>query len=451
MKKLLTLLTLTIFIGLVAAFWNIVSQGYDRQNKVILTIKKIIPSHLAREIKKTIFFIPDLKEKNRVLELQVKKFEQGLTGELFKKYFLLTEKKKKYSVKEFFLPFPRLDLRLGWAATENSRRAHYLEVIEDKVLVISGLGQTIYFNKKNLDTNMLNQQEISNNIKKFLASKNYELIGIRDLFYDDGYVYISLQHKDKNGYTINVYRAEFNLENLMFEPFFTTNEYWESYNVFSGGRLELYENNKILFSIGFSKKYEAPQNKKSFLGKIISIDKSTREYELISYGHRNPQGLEYLKDQKIIINTEHGPYGGDEMNLNFVNDVSKEKNFGWPISSHGKPYAGEEYIFEKNNWLTKTHLENGFLEPFKSYSPAIGISEVVFVKRKNINTFYVSSLRAGSIYILEVDDNFQKIINEERLFFKEQRIRDLEYDPELNAFLAIFSYTPSVAVIKYLD
>jgi hypothetical protein len=451
MKKLFVLFTLVIFIGLTVAFWSIVSQGYDRQNKIILSIKKIIPSHLSRKIKKTIFFIPDLKEKNRVLELQVKKFEQGLEGELFKTNLLSTEKKTKFSVKEFFLPFPRLDLRLGWAATENSRRAHYLEIIKDKVLVISGLGQTIYFDKKNIETKKLKQKEISNNIIKILDINNYELIGIRDLFYEDGYVYISLQHKDKNGFTINVYRAEFNLENLTFKPFFITKEYWKNYNVFSGGRLETYKKNKILFSIGFSKNYTAPQNKSSFLGKIISIDKSTKKHELISYGHRNPQGLEYLEDKKIIINTEHGPYGGDEINLNFINDNTKEKNFGWPISSLGKPYPGEEKIFKKNNWLSKTHKENGFVEPLKSYSPAIGISEVIFLKRKNINTFYVSSLRAGSIYILEMNNNFEKIINEERLFFKEQRIRDLEYDPELNAFLAIFSYTPSVAVIRYLD
>ena len=237
MKKTFILITVSIFFLLFGAFWIIVSQGYDRQNIIILTIKKVIHSHVARKIKKTIFFIPDLKEKNRVLELQVRKFEQGLEGKLFKENTLLTNKKTKFNVKEFFLPFPRLDLRLGWAATENSRRAHYLEIIDDKVLVISGLGQTIYFEKKNINSNKLNQKDIPNNINKFLESKDYDLIGIRDLFYEDKYIYISVQHKDDNGYTINVYRAEYNLDNLNFKPFFIINEYWDKYNVFSGGRL----------------------------------------------------------------------------------------------------------------------------------------------------------------------------------------------------------------------
>ena len=106
-----------------------------------------------------------------------------------------------------------------------------------------------------------------------------------------------------------------------------TNEYWKKYNVFSGGRIETYKNNKILFSIGFSSDKPAAQNKKSLLGKIISIDKNTSEYKLISIGHRNPQGLFYEKNSDIIINTEHGPKGGDEVNINFQNS-KKMANFG---------------------------------------------------------------------------------------------------------------------------
>ena len=65
----------------------------------------------------------------------------------------------------------------------------------------------------------------------------------------------------------------------------------------------------------------------------------------------------YLKEKKIIINTEHGPFGGDEINLNFTEEIEKEKNFGWPISSEGNPYPGEAHIFEKNKWLKK-HLKH---------------------------------------------------------------------------------------------
>ena len=100
--------------------------------------------------------------------------------------------------------------------------------------------------------------------------------------------------------------------------FFETKNFWKKYNVFSGGRLEKFKDDKILFSIGFAKDYKAPQDKQSFLGKIIAIDLNTNEYEIMSLGHRNPQGLYYHKDKNIIINTEHGPKGGDEINFNFL-------------------------------------------------------------------------------------------------------------------------------------
>ena len=134
MKKILIFSFTIILIISLIGFWSIASKGYDRQNKDIRAIKKIIPSHLARKIKDTIFIVPDLKEKNRVLNLQVKKYEQGLNGQLFKEEIILSNTGKKFKIKEYFLPFKRLDLRLGWAATENSKRAHYLEIIKDKVL-----------------------------------------------------------------------------------------------------------------------------------------------------------------------------------------------------------------------------------------------------------------------------------------------------------------------------
>ena len=132
-----------------------------------------------------------------------------------------------------------------------------------------------------------------------------------------------------------------------------------------------------------------------------------------------------------------------------MNNNSIEKNFGWPISSTGKPYPGERDLFKKKNWLTKTHEQNGFIAPVKSFSPAIGISELHFANKTDMKILFVSSLRAGSIYIFNFDNSLKKILKEDRLFFKEQRIRDLEYDPELGVFFVLFEYTPSIGILKY--
>jgi glucose/arabinose dehydrogenase len=334
-------------------------------------------------------------------------------------------------------------MRLGWAATENSKRAHYLEVVDDKVLVISGLGQTIFFYKQNINKKKLNQIEIKNNIKNFLKNNDYELIGIRDLFVEDDYVYISIQHKDNKGFTVNVYRARLNFKELQFKPFFITDEYWQEYNVFSGGRIEGFKDNKILFSTGYSHVKLAAQDKDSLLGKIISIDKSTKKHQLISMGHRNPQGLFYVENLNLIINTEHGPKGGDEINLNFIKE-NEIPNYGWDISSYGVEYDGTKY--------RDSHSEHGFIEPFKYYTPSIGISELVYLpSKKNLdgkNYLFVSSLRAASIYKIEINNEFSQIINEDRIFFKEERIRDIEYDEKLGVLFVLFEYTPSIGILK---
>ena len=430
------------FIGI----WSIVDEGYDKQNKTILLLKKFIPTNLSRKIRDTVFIIPNLKDRNKFLSTQVEKYEQGLEGKLFNEQEIISDNKnKKYFLKEFFLPFARLDTRLGWAATENSKRAHYLEIVEDKVIAISGLGETIYFNKKNIFSKKLNQNKILNNISEILNSYKAKLIGIRDLYIADGFVYISMQHKDTSGFTINLYRAKLNYENLKFELFFETNEYWPTYNVFSGGRIENFSDNKILFSIGFAKDYEAPQDKSSLLGKIISIDIATKKYELISYGHRNPQGLFFLENKKLVINTEHGPKGGDEINFNFLKK-NEEKNFGWPEVSYGSAYPGQEKLF-KSYTFKKTHSEMGYEEPLKYFIPAIGISELFF-NTKN-NNIYVSSLRAGSIYVYKLNQDLSKILSEDRIFFGDKRIRDLDYDSENDLFFILFEYTPSIGILKY--
>ena len=444
-KKKVIFIIIILFCLAFAGLWNVVSQGYDRQNKTIIFLKEFIPTKVSRKVRDIIFIIPNLKEQNKFLSNQVQKYEQKLNGKLFNEEIVLSKiNKKKYLLKEFFLPFPRLDLRFGYAATTNSLRAHHFAIIGDQVIVISGEGKTIYFKKNNILNDKLNQIEISNNIRDILDQNNFKLIGIKDLFVEDEKIYISLIFKNFKGFSINAYRADLNFEKLNFELFFESNEYWDRYNVFSGGRFSTYKNNKILFTIGYSNVKNAAQQLDSLLGKIISIDKLTREHEIISMGHRNPQGLFYIKDLNIIINTEHGPKGGDEININFLEN-DKIPNFGWDVSSYGTNYDGTDPY-------KKSHVKYGFIEPLKYYVPSIGISQMVYMpnnlKFEDGKYLFVSSLRAGSIYIIKINDKFNKILNEDRIYFAEQRIRDIEYDKENNVFFLLFEYTPSIGVLK---
>ena len=425
---------------------NIVRYGYDRQSKIIELTKSIIPKHYVGKIKDNIFIIPKLKARNEFLNLQVKKFEQGYDGQKYRSdQYELND--QKFKINYFFTPFKRLDVNLGWKAEKNSLRAHYAEIKDDKVFLISGEGETIFFEKKNLLKKKLNYQILDNNIGDLLKKKNLKLIGIRDLHFHNNQVLISMMTQNDKGITIDIYSAEFNFEKLMFKNKFKTNEYWKEYNVFSGGRIESFDNDNILFSIGFSYVKNSAQKKDSLLGKIIKINLISNTHEMVSMGHRNPQGLSYVKDLNLIINSEHGPKGGDEINFNYLNKTSKIKNFGWPIASYGEPYFGP-------NLFKKSHSKYGFIEPAIYFTPSIGISEILYFKKNSFckvrKCLLASSLRANSIYFLNFDNDNEQLVLVNRIHLKRNRIRDIDYDEDLDLVIMLSENIPSIVTLQKL-
>ena len=90
-------------------------------------------------------------------------------------------------------------------------------------------------------------------------------------------------------------------------------------------------------------------------------------------GHRNPQGLYYNEKNNYLLEAEHGPEGGDE--INFI-DLNKDDvpNYGWAISSYGEHYGGKNASFNKKKYikypLHKSHTEHGYIEPVKYFDPS---------------------------------------------------------------------------------
>jgi glucose/arabinose dehydrogenase len=138
-------------------------------------------------------------------------------------------------------------------------------------------------------------------------------------------------------------------------------------------------------------------------------------------GHRVIQGLSV--NDGIVISTEHGPRGGDE-----INKILSNKNYGWPIAS-----LGERYDFKyKNNKLTykKNHSKLNFEDPIFSFIPSIGISEIIKLPSDFSiyydNHYLLSSLNGRSLYFIRFDQNFKKAVTIEKVFIN-KRIRDIKY------------------------
>ena len=157
------------------------------------------------------------------------------------------------------------------------------------------------------------------------------------------------------------------------------------------------------------------QSKESVFGKIISfnedklLDENVEKfnYEIYSYGHRNPQGLVFY--QNNIFSFEHGPQGGDELNR-----IIKNKNYGWPITSFGTEYGdGQSY--------TKDLVESNYEEPIYSYVPSVATS-ALNVCPKELEDYYAPygclmglSLKERSILILILNKDYSRVIISEKI------------------------------------
>ena len=154
-----------------------------------------------------------------------------------------------------------------------------------------------------------------------------------------------------------------------------------------------FKENQILFTTGDFRYRTLAQMKDNDYAKIIKINLTNGKSSFVSIGHRNPQGIYYNSKEDYIISTEHGPKGGDEINLN-KNPDQKIKNYGWPISSYGKHYA-KHYSKERlaKAPLYKSHKKYGFEEPLKYFVPSIGISEIIMISDDNAeHEFLVGSM-----------------------------------------------------------
>ena len=171
--------------------------------------------------------------------------------------------------------------------------------------------------------------------------------------------------------------------------------------------------------------YNLAQNDNSIFGKIIQIKKENFydtlfKFKVFSKGHRNPQGLTRIDDK--IFSVEHGPKGGDELNL-----IKDKNNYGWPQVSYGTRYMydndGESYNI--------SHENKNFTEPLFALVPSVGISSINVcpnVLKRYYNkkclialSLYGNSLRPGkSILIFLLNNDTNKVHSIEKIYLGEE-------------------------------
>ncbi len=152
-----------------------------------------------------------------------------------------------------------------------------------------------------------------------------------------------------------------------------------------------------------------------------------------SYGHRNIQGMTIHPKTGEIWSNEHGPRGGDEINI-----VQKGKNYGWPAISYGLNYNGKV--------LTKNTVMQGMEQPLHYWIPSIGPSGMAFItgnKYKGWNGhLLVGSLRFKYLNLCKIQGN--KVVKEEILLKNIGRLRDVRISPDGYIYVAVENAAGSI-------
>jgi hypothetical protein len=308
----------------------------------------------------------------------------------------------------------------------------YLDFHNDNLVVLSVRGVLAYSNNF---PNNLKLKQIKNNIDKFINLNQFKKshkYSLKDLLIHENMIFISFTEEiKKDCWNTSVIYSDFDYQEIEFKKLFSNKECVHSINnidnefepLQSGGRIINFDNENILLTVGDYRSRFLAQDKESANGKIIKINYNDFEYEIFTMGHRNPQGLLFDKQNNFILETEHGPDGGDEINLIELDRIIKDNplNYGWAISSAGEHYGDKNKNINKYKKypLYKSHSKYGFIEPLKSFTPSIGISEIVKISK---NKYVLSSLKDQSLYFFELKN--KNIRNLERVEVNE-RVRDL--------------------------
>ena len=452
--KILILLISTIIIGGYFFISSLIGNSNFSNLKSLLNVeqkelikKYIFPNKTISQQQQTIFNLD-----KPFIKLELADKERGIEIQTFKKSTKLSNDKI----------LDRYKLISGFYAGISNRfpGSGYIDFYEGNIIVLSSRGVLAF--KKNIEDTEENFIQIKNNINEFIGKDQYKKdnkfsnrFSVKDIFISNNKVFISYTEEIKEDcWNTSIIYGDINYENINFEKLFSPKECVHSIknidNSFnahsSGGRIQSFEKDYILLSVGeYLERYLA-QDIRSVNGKIIKVNIKNGNYEIISMGHRNPQGLYFDKENNFILETEHGPMGGDEINLIEVNKTNKDKiqNYGWAISSAGEHYGGKSEAnktkYEKYP-LYKSHSEHGFIEPLKSFVPSIGISEIVKIGQ---NKYVVSSLKDKSLYFFELNKQKQ-IINLNRVEVFE-RVRDLRFNN--NQLFLFMEDTASIGVIN---
>jgi glucose/arabinose dehydrogenase len=211
---------------------------------------------------------------------------------------------------------------------------------------------------------------------------------------------------------------------------------WSKSNTNFGGRIAFDRAGLLYLTVGERQEQDRAQKPGDHGGKVLRlrddgsvppdnpfVGKQGYMPEIYSLGHRSPQGLAMNPATGALWENEHGPLGGDELNI-----IQAGKNYGWPLVTFGTDYDGTK--ISDSTW--RADLE----APFVYWVPSIAVSGLTFYTGDRFpqwkGNLFVGG--HGTLDLVRLTLDGEKIVGEERLLKdltpKPERIRDVRTGPD---------------------
>jgi aldose sugar dehydrogenase len=266
-------------------------------------------------------------------------------------------------------------------------------------------------------------------------------IALHPDYKDNGWIYLSYSSSDGKGRGDNTAIIRGKLKNFSLTQI--ERIYKASPNSTAGAhygsRLAFDKQKFLYFSIGDrGDRDNNPQDLSRDGGKIYRLfddgripqdnpfaNKKDHKAAIFSYGHRNPQGMALNPNSGQVWTHEHGPKGGDEINI-----ITKGKNYGWPVISHGVNYSGSKF--------TELTHKQGMEQPVWYWVPSIAPSGMSFVSSDKYpdwqGQLLVGSLKFGYLVLCKLEGN--KVLSQQLLFEGIGRVRNVKQMPDGFIYIA---------------
>jgi hypothetical protein len=269
------------------------------------------------------------------------------------------------------------------------------------------------------------------------------------------YVSIVIENPELNCQSLNLYKSKISNIEIQ-EKIFETPCIDAFTTVMWGGKLSKDKENNVYFSVGemrfdtsgyplknfTSKSFDSKGNLQYTIeepfGTVIKIDPNNNKTEIYTTGHRNIQGLFYNIDTNKLISTEHGPFGGDEINI-----LENGQYYGWPKSTFGKPYPENhpgntpsktvDIEIERKGFVSGKHSTGTI--PIDSWSPGVGPSAIITVPENSFFSDWAGDIVYSSMktnQLVRVTYDFKKSLLNHKEFItlsdsiSDLRVRDFE-------------------------